>query len=101
MATGNSTSALDPGARNAYWEVVEDCLVEFHKRPRAKAVAETQDLRRQLEPPPKGIDGDVIYHDEPFYVACDIAGLHDTKEQDRLLQSYSQKYESIKAIHHW
>jgi hypothetical protein len=54
-----------------------------------------------VENPPPDIDGDLIYHSEPFYVACDIAGLHDPREQGTLLNSNRPKYDSILQIHGW
>src|SRR4051812_8356997 len=101
MATGSNSSGLSPASRNAYWEVVEDCLVEFHQKPRPAAVAVAVATRRRLESPPAGLDGDLVYHDEPFYTACEIAGLQDEREQDVLLKTNRMKYQSILSIHGW
>ena len=101
MATGNNSAGLSLSSRNTFWEVVEECLVEFHQLHRPDAIAAALDFRRQFESAPAGIDGDLVYHDEPFYVACGIAGLHDVREQERLLQGNEAKYDSLLAVYRW
>lgn len=57
-----------------FWRVVEDCLVELHGFTRAEAEARWQDLVRRLRGhPDRGVE-EMIYHDEPLYVANDLAG---------------------------
>ncbi|HEX2205556.1 MAG TPA: hypothetical protein VHG91_19750 [Longimicrobium sp.] len=58
----------------AFWRVVEDCLVEFHRYPVRTAVQAAGALRTRLQAAPPGLSGDLVYHAEPFDVACDIAG---------------------------
>lgn len=60
-------------AQDAFWGVVEDCLVEFHRVARAVAHQRTLDLRQRIEQPPAGMSSEMVYHAEPFDVACDIA----------------------------
>jgi len=43
----------------------------------------------------------MIYHSEPFFVACDLAGVHDISEQKRLYESNATVYETILDKHHW
>jgi hypothetical protein len=92
---------LDDQARDAYWKVVEECLIRIHHLDQSKASAKANALRRQVESPPPDISGEILYHDEPFYVACDLADLHDVGEQDRILQQNQGIYESILATHNW
>ena len=101
MAAGFPTSGLSLAARNAFWEVVEECLVEFHQESRPVAQLTALAFRRQLESPPVGIDGDPIYHEEPFYVACQLAGQYDARSMDNLLQNNNAKYQSLLAKHDW
>ena len=88
-------SSMNPTFNPAlYWGVVEDCLVEIHgmKRPEARQrIAELQSWMVSLPP---GIDGDIIYHDEQFNVACDLAG-RDLSQDD-----YQQQYDEIVDRHY-
>lgn len=77
--------------KEAFWRTVEECLVEFHHLPRAEAFRQVQELRVRLERPPLGLSGDVVYHDEPFDVACRLAG----KALD--LSSHRPRYEAIQV----
>jgi hypothetical protein len=95
------TRVLDPGAKDAFWSVVQDCLVEFHKMDPSRAQTAAMGLRARIESPPGGINGDMIYHEEPFYVACDLAGMHDTSSKDRLLSKNRSKYDSILDLKKW
>ncbi len=79
----------------AYWGAVEDCLVHFHQLSKPMAHGKTNALRRKLASLPTDIDADIIYHDEPFYVACDIAGMHDIPDQERLLGQSRAEYQSL------
>jgi hypothetical protein len=64
----------------AYWEIVTDCLVQFHGFARPAAEAVVVGLRDRVESPqfhdapPEGYESDSFFHGEPFHVACDLAG---------------------------
>lgn len=62
--------------KDAYWEIVADCLREFHGyRPgaaRAAALARRNEVENPVDPPP-GYMRDLFYHEEAFYVACGVA----------------------------
>lgn len=63
--------------KNAFWEAVVDCLEQFHAVPRMKAKAMAFDLRSDIEAAPSRMfEPDIIYHDEPLYVAARLAGCH-------------------------
>jgi len=81
--------------KSAFWSAVEDCLVEFHGLPRHDAKKKSKRLRERIETPPKGVSGDMLYHDEPFDVACDIAA----RPLD--LSQYRQQYQEILSSHNW
>lgn len=99
MATDPLT--LDLAAKDAFWRVVEECLSRFHRFDALRSIQEARALRQQFEAPPLDVAGDLIYHDEPFYVACEIAGLHDPKEQDRMLNQNRATYDTILSQHGW
>jgi len=69
----------------AFWAAVEDCLVEFHRFSRSMAAEKVIDFRQRLENisipstgERRGETGpalaDMIYHAEPWYLACNLAG---------------------------
>lgn len=86
---------IDLQAREAFWRVVEDCLVEIHKLARVDAQARVGNLRGKVDQPPVGLSSEVIYHDEPFDVACDLANKQQSLPQHR------NQYEGILQRHHW
>lgn len=56
-------------AKQAFWGVVEECLWAFNGFDRARAENVMATYREAVEK-----DGDeIIYHDDPFAVACDLA----------------------------
>jgi hypothetical protein len=60
-----------PGSKDDFWDVVEDCLRNFHQRTEPDARQLTEGLRGIIENPPPDISSDIFYHTEPFDVACD------------------------------
>lgn len=65
--------------KDAYWEIVTDCLESFHGYSRQAAHEAAAGARGDLETSPTGgtlppYDIELFYHEEPFYMACDIAG---------------------------
>jgi hypothetical protein len=77
-----------------FWAAVEDCLVNFHRLERGAAAEKVTTLWRQL---PKGPNGkcdepsfeDMIYHAEPWYIACNLAG------EDLPLTEYESRYQDV------
>lgn len=75
-----------------FWAVVEDCLVQFHHFERDTAAGKVTSYWRRL---PRGAEGeapsfdDMIYHAEPWYIACDLAG-HELP-----LAQYQPEYEGL------
>lgn len=61
--------------KNAWWEAVIDSMEAFHGVPRSEAKVRAFDLRSDIEAlPDPSFEPDIIYHDEPFYVASRLAG---------------------------
>lgn len=90
-----NSEEVDQTIKDAFWGAVEDCLVEIHKLRRPVAHHKREELRKRIESPPPGISSVLIYHAEPFYVACDIAG----NQLD--LSYYRPKYDAILSRHNW
>jgi hypothetical protein len=86
---------IDTQAKNSFWSVVEDCLVEFHGFSQCDAHSRSEKLRKELENPQTGIvRGDLVYHDEPFEIARRIA------QSDLDLSSQNRgQYEGILRRH--
>jgi hypothetical protein len=78
----DQSSENRPNEVTPFWAIVEDCLVAFHGMSKGTAHGKTNAFRKKVRNPPEGISGDIIYHEEPFYVACDIAQMVDTDEQE-------------------
>lgn len=128
--------SLDKKTKDQFWNIVEDCLVELYKVPRGEAHRRRQDLREKIEYTPdetmkkafgrrEDCMSDIFYHEEPLYVAEDIAkgkmleeieksGLFDNKTKKELSNIISesrtpelfeikigQVYESIRAKYNW
>ncbi|HEX8213627.1 MAG TPA: hypothetical protein VF584_25885 [Longimicrobium sp.] len=71
----------------AFWEVTQDCLIQFHGLSPADAAARVTALREDLD----AIDlpGEpMIYHDEPFNVACGLA----RRELNRFEPEVAEEY---------
>ena len=86
---------IDSKAKDTFWDVVEDCLIEFHGLSRVDAHKGSMNLRGRIESPPSGMSSGIFYHAEPFDVACDIVG----KSLD--LAEYRRKYDPILTRHNW
>lgn len=78
--------------KNAFWEAMIDCLEQFHAVPGIEAKEMVFDLRSEVEgTPSRTFDPDIIYHDEPFYVAARLAG------RDLDLSEHGPAYRAIRA----
>lgn len=59
-----------------FWDVVVECLVEFHKLDCEEAYQKTIQLRKRLSESDRLEDGvypsEIVYHEEPFQLACDL-----------------------------
>lgn len=84
-------SVIDSKAKEIYWRVVKDCLVQIHGLKLEEARARASELRERVESPPEGISSDLFYHDEPFYVACDLA------ENQLEVDAFAGVYDRIRA----
>lgn len=88
-------SWIDPQARNEFWKIVQECLIELHNLTQFDALQRSQDLRTKIEAPPPGLSSELFYHAEPFQVACDLAA----SQLD--LTQYRAPYDAILSRYHW
>jgi hypothetical protein len=82
-----------------FWDVVVECLVEFHGFDHANAHKKAIQLRgslRELDRPTDMVcPSDIVYHEEPFYIACNLTN----KELN--LGDYQERYNDILKRHGW
>jgi len=69
-------------SENVYWERVTECIVTFFGWSPKRAGRRVAVCRAQLEAEPDEEARVLIYHDEPFYVARDLAGGDRTFDLD-------------------
>jgi hypothetical protein len=77
-----------------FWAAVEDCLVQFHQMERDAAAETVTSLWRRLPRGPaseceESSFEDMIYHAEPWYIACNLAGNELPLDQNR------SRYEAV------
>jgi len=77
-----------------FWAAVEDCLVCFHHFRRDKAAEKVTTLWRQLPMGPEAKCNeptfqDMIYHAEPWYIACNLAG------QELPIKQFKVQYDEV------
>ena len=58
---------------NEFWLVVTDCLVKFHSLQQSQAEQYVRRFRDVLSEM-TGSEFGLIYHEEPFSIACEIVG---------------------------
>lgn len=68
--------------KEEFWEVVEACLREFHRKSANWSASEVRALRGRVAALPANAM-ELYYHSEPFDVACRIAA-EDLKVEDHL-----------------
>lgn len=64
---------------DAFWAATVECLVRFHGHTCAGAREGVAAFRDRIARAPVSRPEEMVYHDEPFNVACSIAG----RELDR------------------
>ncbi|MBI3025158.1 MAG: hypothetical protein HY618_03850 [Candidatus Tectomicrobia bacterium] len=90
--------------RESFWKVVEKCLQQFHGFQQEIAKEKCRTLRGRLgkELPEENLDPEIVYHAEPFYVACDIArkqlNLRRNREEYDKILGQSFKEEALESF---
>jgi hypothetical protein len=72
--------------RDAYWVIVKECLTRFYDLGPREADARVAALHRDMEDAPADIDTDVVYTNQAFDLAGELAG----RELD--IRSYRDEY---------
>ena len=97
---------IGANAAAEFWAAVQDCLVQFHNMPAKEAALKVTETWRRISNvsiPPSPSDAlsgevlifeDMIYHEEPWYVACNIANT----QKD--LGQYWMAYEQVLRNNH-
>lgn len=91
---------LSEQEKNAYWALVNRCLIEFHAYSSADSAKAVYYFRSTLERKVSGSEAaDFIYHEEPFELACRLSGqaldLNDHFERyDALVEEIDQQEHS-------
>ena len=80
--------------REAFWTAVELCLVTFHAYSPQKASLLSSNYRGVLEK--RSGSAALVYHDDPFYVACDLAG-REVELEGGIAVAYDKILESVGA----
>jgi hypothetical protein len=89
----------DSGFKDEFWAIVRDCLTQIYRLSPSDATRGVEGLRARIESPPAGVSGELIYHDEPFSVACDIAGDHDATLKNKKMEEFRETYAIIREHH--
>jgi hypothetical protein len=68
---------VDSRLAASFWSAVKDCLVTFHRFSPGEAAEKVSQFWLSLSsaPPPARETGfeDMVYHSEPWYIACNLA----------------------------
>ena len=87
--------------RFLFWDVVSECLVQFHGLNHADAYENSARLRGRLRelgrPDDMLYPSDMVYHEEPFYIACSLMD-QQLKLEDA---EYRKRYQAILRGHGW
>jgi len=71
-------SELSEQFKSSYRKTTEDCLIELHGLSRTDAIAAVKGYRSRLADAAQELGAewmeDLEYHEEPFNLACDLAG---------------------------
>lgn len=70
---------------DAFWAATVECLVRFHGYTESRARDGVAAFRDRVSRAPISRPEEMVYHDEPFNVACDIAGCE--LDQDSVMKS--------------
>jgi hypothetical protein len=75
--------------RDAYWAIVKECLIRFYDLDQREADARVAALHQDMENAPADIDTDVVYTNEAFHLAGELAG----REMD--IRPYWDEYVAV------
>jgi hypothetical protein len=84
-----SIAMMSQKEKDNYWLVVRECLVAFHDVKRLDASQRVKFYRARIDSAEPQIASDIFYHNEPFDIACDIAG-RDLPMNEELFAKYER-----------
>jgi hypothetical protein len=73
---------------DAFWAATVECLVRFHGCTESRARAGVAAFRDRVSRAPVSRPDEMVYHDEPFNVACSIAGRE--LDQSGVMEEYDR-----------
>jgi hypothetical protein len=84
---------LNPVLKSSFWITIEDCLISFHNHSQQSAAELVDGYRRRLLHSANTIGQDqwmedLIYHSEPWQLACDLA--NNNLDRDYYRAEYTQ-----------
>lgn len=59
---------------DAFWLATIECLLRYHGFTHEEATSGVAAFRHRIAQSPLPRPDEMVYHDEPFNIACDIAG---------------------------
>jgi hypothetical protein len=84
---------VDSRLAASFWSAVKDCLITFHHFPPGDAAEKVDEFAMALSraplPATEGDFVDMVYHSEPWHIACNLA------QSDLPLLENSQAYQEI------
>jgi hypothetical protein len=67
------TDVPEAKAERTHWAVVQACLVQLHGWTPHQAARAVAELRKRLRTTTNPMAAEIVYHAEPFDIACDLA----------------------------
>jgi hypothetical protein len=80
-------SEAEIGRRGAFWQAVSSCLIQFHRFDEKQANEAVDTYQRSVVS--KMTSPRLIFHEEPFYLACDIS------EEELPLAKFREAYDHL------
>lgn len=78
-----------------FWRAVLECLIQFHQYDAGRALATVKDYYLNLKLNLSQEEFDFIQHEEPFAVACEIAG------KDLDISAFRDSYQQVLFDCNW
>jgi hypothetical protein len=85
---GNKLTRGNTQDLDAYWDIVRTCLARFLKKSESEAEALVNGYKDKLYHNP------MLYHDEAFNVACQLAGL-DRDQEEKVQEEHWEEYVAL------
>ena len=79
---------MDDTVKYKFWRAVEECLVQFHTKDRAEAQKKVLEVQQKLREGPEGLIYEMVFHMEPFDLACALMGTQVRLSDDEYRETY-------------